>query len=529
MSEDSNLIRSSTLMAVGTLLSRITGLIRGLLTVAVLGTALLGDTFNVGNTTPNIIYNLLIGGALTAVFVPQIVRSFRDADGGSAFVSKLTSLIGVGIFIVTALAMIAAPLLVSIYAPTFEGRTREITIAFTLYCLPQILFFGLFGVLGQITNAKERFGPMMWSPIANNLVGIALFGYFLSTTENLSTNTITDQQVLIMGLGTTLGIAVQAALIIPYIRGSGLELRLRFDWRNSGLGKSIRLGSWTLLSVLVSQLGFLVTVNLATRSGLNAIESGIEYGVGYTPYANAYLILMLPHSMVTISVVTAILPQLSKYVIDKDLGAFASHIRTALRLVAIITVPGAFFFLAFGKLVGQSLFFGIDAQSATYLGTVLSAFALGLVPLSMNLVGIRALNAFENTRYQFFATLFNNVIAIGVSTAAFFVLDPEDVVIGLAIAFTASYWVSLFATDLLLRRYTRALLLTRELPFYFKVSLSAGAAAGITWYVTRALDLAGNMLNLALVLIATSILYLLFARLTKLEEVGETMKVIFRR
>lgn len=233
--------------------------------------------------------------------------------------------------------------------------------------------------------------------------------------------------------------------------------------------------------------------------------------------------------MVTISVVTAILPQLSKYVIDKDLGAFASHIRTALRLVAIITVPGAFFFLAFGKLVGQSLFFGIDAQSATYLGTVLSAFALGLVPLSMSLVGIRALNAFENTRYQFFATLFNNVIAIGVSIAAFFVLDPEDVVIGLAIAFTASYWVSLFATDLLLRRYTRALLLTRELPFYFKVSLSAGAAAGITWYVTRALDLAGNMLNLALVLIATSILYLLFARLTKLEEVGETMKVIFRR
>ncbi|NDE12950.1 MAG: murein biosynthesis integral membrane protein MurJ, partial [Actinobacteria bacterium] len=124
-------------MALGTLLSRITGLIRGLLTVAVLGTALLGDTFNVGNTTPNIIYNLLIGGALTAVFVPQIVRSFRDSDGGSAFVSKLVSLIATLIFAVTALAMIAAPLLVSLYAPTFEGRAREITIAFTLFCLPQ--------------------------------------------------------------------------------------------------------------------------------------------------------------------------------------------------------------------------------------------------------------------------------------------------------------------------------------------------------------------------------------------------------
>ena len=119
-------------MALGTLLSRITGLIRGLLTVAVLGTALLGDTFNVGNTNPNIIYNLLIGGALTAVFVPQIVRSFRDSDGGSAFVSKLVSLIATLIFAVTALAMIAAPILVSLYAPTFTGRAREITIAFTL-------------------------------------------------------------------------------------------------------------------------------------------------------------------------------------------------------------------------------------------------------------------------------------------------------------------------------------------------------------------------------------------------------------
>jgi putative peptidoglycan lipid II flippase len=504
-------------------------LIRGLLTVAVLGTALLGDTYNVGNTTPNIIYNILIGGALTAVFVPQIVRSFRDNDGGSAFVSKLVSLIGTLIFVVTALAMIAAPFLVSLYAPTFDGRARDITIAFTLYCLPQILFYGLFGVLGQVTNAKERFGPMMWSPIANNLTVILLFGYFLTVVDDLSVGSITDQQVLILGVGTTIGIAIQALLLLPYIKGSGLKLKLRFDWHNSGLGKSLRLGSWTLLSVLASQIGFLITVNLATRSGLSAINSGIEYGTGYTPYANAYLILMLPHSIATISVVTAILPRLSQYVIDKEIDKFSSDISHALRLVAIIAVPAAFVFFTFGTLIGKSLFFGIDETSAEFLGKVIAGFAFGAIPLSMNLVGIRALNAFENTKYQFVSTLITNLVAIGFSLIAFTVLKPEEVVIGLAVAFAISYWVGLFVADYLLKRFTQKMLLARELPFYFKVSVVAGLSVALASLALRSVDLGGNIPNLFLVLFTTSLAYLLLARLAKIKEVSETVKTVLRR
>ncbi|MBM3720639.1 MAG: murein biosynthesis integral membrane protein MurJ [Actinobacteria bacterium] len=525
----SDLIKSSAFMALGTLLSRITGLVRGLLTVAVLGAALLGDTYNVGNTAPNIIYNLLIGGALTAVFVPQIVRSFRDSDGGGAFVSKLVSLIGTLIFVVTALAMIAAPLLVSLYAPTFDGRARDITIAFTLYCLPQILFYGLFGILGQVTNAKERFGPMMWSPIANNLAVILLFGYFLTVVDDLSVGTITDQQVLILGVGTTLGIAIQSLLLLPYIKGSGLTLKLRFDWRNSGLGKSLRLGSWTLLSVLASQIGFLITVNLATRSGLSAINSGIEYGAGYTPYANAYLILMLPHSIATISIVTAILPKLSQYVIDKKVDAFSSDISHALRLVAIISVPAAFVFFAFGTLIGKSLFFGVDETSAEFLGKVLAGFAFGAIPLSMNLVGIRALNAFENTKYQFVSTLITNLVAVALSLVAFTALESEEVVIGLAVAFALSYWVGLFVTDYLLKRFTYKMLLTRELPFYFKVSLVAGVAVALASLTLRAVNLGGNIPNLLMVLFITSLAYLLLARLAKIKEVSETVKTVLRR
>ena len=170
MSEDLGLIRSSSLMGLGTILSRATGFIRNLLLVAVLGTGILADTYNVANTTPNILYNLLIGGALSAVFVPQIVKSFRDADGGSAYVSRLVSLLTSALILITAIAMIIAPLFISLYAPSFSGRPRDITIAFAIYCLPQILFYGLFGILGQVANAKEKFGPMMWAPIANNVV-----------------------------------------------------------------------------------------------------------------------------------------------------------------------------------------------------------------------------------------------------------------------------------------------------------------------------------------------------------------------
>ena len=194
-SADKAIVRASSWMALGTLLSRITGFVRSILLVAVLGTGILGDAYNVGNTMPNIIYNLLIGGSMTAVFVPQIVRSFREKDGGKDFISALVTLISSLLIGVTALAMAAAPWLVSLYAPTFSGRSREITIAFTIYCLPQILFYGLYGILGQITNAKEKFGPMMWAPIANNLLAITLFSTFLIQYPSLALETLSDNQV----------------------------------------------------------------------------------------------------------------------------------------------------------------------------------------------------------------------------------------------------------------------------------------------------------------------------------------------
>ena len=529
MSEDANLIRSSSFIGLGTIISRATGLIRNLLLVAALGTGLLGDAFNVANTTPNIIYNLLIGGALSAVFVPLIVQSFRQEDGGSAYISRLLSLIASALLFITIAAMLLAPLLISLYAPTFSGRSRDVTLAFALYCLPQILFYGLYGILGQIANAKEKFGPMMWAPIANNLLVIALFSYFISVTDEISLETISDSQIALLGLGSTVGIALQALILIPTLKKSGLKLSFRRDWRGVGLDKAMRLASWAFIFVLISQIGFLITVNLATRAAVLAQDQGINYGVGYTPYANAYLVMLLPHSIVTISIVTALLPGLSKLAFDKKLSEVRAQLSKALRLTAILTIPASLFFFFFAEEIVNAIFFGISEQSAEYIGRVLAAMSLGLIPLSINLVLIRGLNAFENTKYQVISNLVINLVALTISTWAFLNLDVVDITVGLGVALAISYWVGIVCTYYLLRRYSGPLNITSLLLFHSKVALIALVSCLAISSLLSRLALEGNLFSLLIVLLSTFALYLAIGRMLKVSEISQVLKVLLRR
>jgi putative peptidoglycan lipid II flippase len=529
MSEDANLIRSSSVMGLGTIISRATGLIRNLLLVAALGTGLLGDAFNVANTTPNIIYNLLIGGALSAVFVPLIVQSFRQEDGGSAYISRLLSLIASALLFITIAAMLLAPLLVSLYAPTFSGRSREVTLAFALYCLPQILFYGLYGILGQVANAKEKFGPMMWAPIANNLLVIVLFSYFISVTDEISLETISDSQIALLGLGSTIGIALQAVILIPTLRKSGLKLSFRRDWRGVGLDKALKLASWAFIFVLISQLGFLITVNLATRAAVLAQEQGIDYGVGYTPYANAYLVMLLPHSIVTISIVTALLPGLSKLAFDKKLSEVRDQLSKALRLTAILTIPASLLFFFFAEEIASAIFFGISEQSAEYIGRVLAAMSLGLIPLSINLVLIRGLNAFENTKYQVISNLVINLVALTISLWAFLNLDVADITVGLGAALAISYWVGIVCTYYLLRKYSGPLNIVSLLLFHSKIAMIAFFSCLAISNLQSRLDLEGNLFSLLIVLLSTFALYLALGRVLKVSEISQVLKVLLRR
>jgi putative peptidoglycan lipid II flippase len=454
--KEHELFRASSVMAVGTIISRITGFIGGVIMIATLGTALLADAFNVANTMPNILYNLLVGGALTAIFVPQLVRAFDDADGGHLFASRLVTTISGILLVLVAIGVIFAPQLVYIYAPSFSTpgfeTEREIAIAFTRYCLPQIFFLGLFTMLGQVANARGSFAPLMWAPIANNLVVIVVFSAFLLKWPSISVDSITDSQIQILGWGTTAGIILQALILIPVVKRSGIKIRPK--WGVAGLGKSFSLAGWTLVYVLISQIGYLITVNVATTAAVESAKAGIATGVGFTPFKNAYLIMLLPYSIVTISIVTALLPHMSKLAINKKIDDVKDQLLRAIKTVGVLTIPSSVAFLLFGPLITEVLFFGIGKNDGIYIGYVLSALSLGLVAFSINLVLIRGFNAFEDTRTQVWSILIINIISVGLSYLFLALLPSDWVTVGLGFAFSASYLIGLFITLRLLKKHT---------------------------------------------------------------------------
>ena len=524
-----DLYRASGIMAVGTILSRITGFIRGLLIVAVLGTALLADTYNVANTMPNILYNLLVGGALTAIFVPQLVRSFKDEDGGHAFASRLVTTISIILLALVAVGVIFAPFLVRLYAPEFFTtgfeHERDIAIAFTRYCLPQIFFLGLFTMLGQVANSRGSFGPLMWAPIANNIVGIVIFAAVLYYSPALTVATITDAQIQILGWGTTFAIVVQALILIPVVYRSGI--RIRPMWGIQGLGKSFTLAGWTLLYVFISQVGYLVTVNVATSAAVRSAKDGITTGVGVTPFSNAYLIMLLPYSIVTISIVTAMLPHLSRLAIDKKVDEVREQLVRAIRMVGVITVPSAVALLLFGPLITEVLFFGIGSEDSRYIGYVLSALSFGLVAFSINLILIRGFNAFEDTRTQVSSILVINVISVGLSYLFLSTLQNKWVTVGLGAAFSISYLVGLFVTLFLLKRHIGKLALRDFAPQHFRLFLASLIAMVPLFAISIYFDWVGanssagiRALELLFVMVISFIGFFFTARLLRIEEVS---------
>ena len=529
------LFHASSIMALGTIFSRITGFIRSVLAVAVLGTALLADTYNVANTLPYILYNLLVGGALTAIFVPQLIRSFDDDDGGHAFASRLVTTISAILLLLVAIGVFFAPTLVRIYAPEFSTQGFEtefrLAVAFTRYCLPQIFFLGLFTMLGQVANSRGSFAPLMWAPIANNLVVILIFSLVLISAPDLALGSISSTQTQVLGWGTTLGVVIQALILIPVVKRTGISLRFKFGWQ--GLGKSFSLAGWTLVYVLISQLGYLVTVNVSTSAAVRSSQEGLSTGVGYTPFSNAYLVMMLPYSIITISIITALLPHLSKLAIEKKPTEVRDQLIRAIKMVGVVTVPSSVAFLFFGPIITKVLFVGIDYKDSTYIGYVLSALGIGLVTFSINLILIRGFNAFEDTRTQVLSILLINLISVALSYLFLNTLKSEWITIGLGFAFSVSYIIGLFLTLALLTRHTGKISIHDFFGQHFKLYLASFLAMAPIFLLSQYFGWVDSdstpiirLAELVLVLIATPIAYFFIARRMKVDEISITMELV---
>ncbi|MDQ0951077.1 putative peptidoglycan lipid II flippase [Streptomyces phaeochromogenes] len=439
----SGLLKSSAVMAAGTMVSRLTGFIRSALIVAALGVGLLGDTFQVAYQLPTMIYILTVGGGLNSVFVPQLVRAMKDdEDGGEAFANRLLTLVVVVLGALTALAVLAAPFLVRVLSTPVarDAAANDVAVTFARYFLPTIFFMGIHVVMGQILNARGKFGAMMWTPVLNNVVIIVTLGLFIwvyGTAENsgMEAATIPPEGERLLGIGVLLGLVVQALAMIPYLRETGFRLRLRFDWKGHGLGKAAMLAKWTVLFVLANQAGAIVVTQLSTAAGK---DSPVD-GTGFAAYANAQLIWGLPQAIITVSLMAALLPRLSRSAHEGDSGAVRDDISQGLRTTAVAIVPISFGFVALGIPMCTLMFGASGTSEATNMGYMLMAFGLGLIPYSVQYVVLRAFYAYEDTRTPFYNTVIVAAVNAGASALCFFLLPPRWAVAGMAASYGLAY------------------------------------------------------------------------------------------
>ncbi|MFF0389585.1 murein biosynthesis integral membrane protein MurJ [Kitasatospora sp. NPDC004615] len=544
-SKVAGLLNSSAIMAAGTLVSRGTGFLRTMVIAAAIGVASMGDSYNAANTLPTLLYILIGGGALNAVFVPQLVRSMKnDEDGGTAYANRLLTLVVTGLAGVVFVAVLAAPVLVQLisHALMRDQQSADTTVALARYCLPTIFFMGVHVVMGQILNARGRFGAMMWTPVLNNLVVIFTFAMYIGVYGTFQHTGVTPQAispegVRLLGIGTMLGLAVQALSMIPYLRSAGFSFRPRFDWRGHGLGKAARLAKWTFLFVLANQAGFLVVTQLATASGKAAEHDG-HLGVGLAAYSNALLIWQLPMAVITVSVMSAVLPRLSRAAADQDAGAVRDDLSYGLRTSAVAIVPAAFLFLSLGPVIGSSIYGlgngGAAAQGTTAVGYMLSAFALGLIPYSVQYVLLRGFYAYEDTRTPFSNTVWVALTQAGTAVLCWLVLPAQWAVTGMALGYGLSYAVGVFVAVPKLKARIGGLDTARITKTYVRLAIASLPAAvvglAIELFALRVLDgWLGNVLTLLAAAVVQVAVFLLLARRMRIEELNALTGMVRRR
>jgi putative peptidoglycan lipid II flippase len=537
---DESLMRSTSVMAAGTFASRLLGFVRTSLLTGLLGVsgALAADTFITANTVPNQIYNLIASGLLNAVLVPQIVKAARHADGGQAFLDRLLTLSLLGIALVTVVATVLAPLVPVILKPSegvWDPATRALCVAFAYWCLPQVFFYGVYTVLGQVLNARGHFGAYMWAPVANNVVAIAgLVGMFFwiggfdRHTNLHAPGSWTPGQVAGLAGTATLGVVVQALVLFWPLWRMGFRYRPRIGWRGVGLGSAGKVAGWTFAAAAMGQLGFIVTVKAVNAAGTAG-------GPGQNSYGNAFLLFMLPHSLVTVSLVTALFTRMSHAAQEGDVGRVRRDLSVGLRLTGVATVLALAGMLAVGSELTSTLFVKNDPTDTRAIAAAATAMMLGLVPFSAQYLFQRAFYAFSDARTPF---LIQVPVVATIAVTSYLsgrLLDPQHIVIGIGLGMAAGYAVGAVLSAVALRRFLGGLDGARVLRTYVRLAAAAVPAVLVGRAVSVAVhhELGTTKPAAALVLVLggglVAVVYVLACRVLRLSELDEVAGPILRR
>lgn len=447
MAED-RIGRASLFLASGTIVSRVLGFVKAIVLAAVIGVtgSVSADAFAVANGLPNTVYVIVAGGVLSAVLVPQIVRASAHADGGSAYINKLLTLALVVIGAATVLATVLAPVLTWVYAAS-KPYLLPLAIAFAWWCMPQIFFYGLYTLLGEVLNARRSFGPFTWVPVLNNVValaGLVVFGLAFGFDPD-GTRTIDDwspTMVAVLAGTATLGITAQALILFWFWKRVGLRYRPDFQWRGVGLRAAGRMASWTFGMLLLTTLaGVVQTQVVLTASGVGASAAAIDI---------AWLIFMLPHSIITVSIATAYFTRMSEHAHAEDFGRVRDDVSSAIRGISLLVMLAAAAIIV-AAYPFAAVFQPGHLENLAGLGNVIIAFGVGLVGFSILFVVQRAFYALGDTKTPFFFTLVQ-VVVFSAGALLALTLPLEWTAVGVASSTTIAGTVQLVVAAILLRR-----------------------------------------------------------------------------
>jgi putative peptidoglycan lipid II flippase len=536
-----SVMRSSGIMAVGTIASRVTGFVRTAILIYALGTHDLGNSYQLANTVPNAVYNLALGGVLTSVVVPLLVSAARrDKDRGEAYDQRIFTLGVLALGVITVVATAAAVPITDLYGHGIgNAATHHLTVLFAYFFLPQIFFYGVSSLAGAILNARGRFGAPMWTPVINNVVVIVIGGAFMLLAGlNKTPENISGAEIQLLGIGTTLGIVLQTAALIPSLRRVGFRWRPRFDFRRAEVSEIGRMGGWMFGYVLTTQVSFLITAVIANAAGAKVSQA--DPGAGYAAYSNAWQLFQLPYAIVGISVITAMLPRMSSHAASRSLGLVRDDFSAAARLASVIVVPASLVLAVLGEPLSEALFgYGsTSVASARYLGLVFAVFSLGLLPYMVFQLQLRVFYAMHDSRATALIGLAAMAVNIAANLLALAILPPRQVVAGLGVGFGLANLTGAVIAWWVLSRRIGGLdghTMTSSLVRMHLASLAPACfAIGISLMIGVLLPSGrlGAFVTIALAGSGGLLLYVMFARALRVSELAaltETVSARFRR
>jgi putative peptidoglycan lipid II flippase len=530
---ESSAAANSAIMALGSLVSRGTGFLRTVALGAALGGFAVGNAYTTAQFFPNMVYEFLLGGILTSVLVPVLVRRRKnDSDRGEAYAQRLLTLAVIALGVVAALATLLAPVLTALYVGDGASRGFERLVTLLSYLmLPMLFFTGLSALISAVLNTWGHFAAPMWTPILNNLVVLAICGVYLAIfgSDLVQPDEMTSGRVLLIGGGTLLGVAVQAAGLVPALRRVGFRWRWRLGLGDLGLAELARLGAWMICYVGVSQIGLLFVVNLLSRS------KGKEAGL--LIYNNVFLLVMMAHGIIAVSIITALMPRMSAAAADGRYRDLAADLARGTRTVTAVLAPIAVCYAVLAKPIPFTLFrFGaFNADNASATAPVLLVGALALVPFAISQLFTFAFYALPDTRTPALINIPVVALRVAVQIGLFLAFSAAFAAAGMMLGNAVSYLAAAVVSAWLLRRRIGRIGLAEIMRTVGRVALAALGAALVGLLVVAVLpggDTPGRaaaFLQLVVGGAAIGATYLGLATVLRIREISDVVGLVRRR